>query len=267
MTGKALTFVHISDTHLHADPEFTSELADFSSRGTVKKLVETINNLECNIDFVMHTGDILHDPQSADDYALAREILGELNYPAYYIPGNHDIPQMMQEGFWQRTGDAITPNCDYQFTMNDVQIVMLDSHHPKVNEDDPPVGMLDPDQLEWLYEICSSEETRPLIVGIHHHIIPLQAPWIDLFGMGNGLDIHNTLLKAKHRLRGVFYGHIHESVVTVRDGISYYSVQSGWLQTRTWYQAEAPAQDRIQNPGFNLVTVTPTDIFVRFRRI
>ena len=267
MNEQTLTFVHISDTHLHTDPKFTGDFVDFSSRGTVEKLVDAINNLECHVDFVMHTGDILHDPLSASDYEVAHELLGKLQYPAYYIPGNHDKPQMMQAGFWKRSDDEITPYCDYQFVMNDVQVVMLDSHFEKVNESDPPVGMLASEQLAWLDAICSSDDVRPLVVGIHHHILPLEAPWLDLFGMGNGLDVHQVLLKAKHRLRGVFYGHIHESVVTMRDGISYYSVQSGWLQTRTWYQAQKPANDRLQNPGFNLVTITPNDIFVRFRRI
>ncbi len=268
LNEKALTFVHISDTHLHPDPNYIDKFVDFNSREHVERLVETINNLEVNVDFVMHTGDILHAPESADDYNVAREMLGKLNYPAYFIPGNHDDPRMMQEGFWQRRGEAVVTNCDYQFTMNDVQVVMLDSHRPMTEDaEDGAYGTLDPDQLEWLYEICSSDETRPLIVGIHHHVIPLHAPWIDKIGMTNGIDVHNTLLKAKHRLRGVFYGHIHESVVTVRDGISYYSVLSGWFQTRTWYNAQAPANDWIHNPGFNLVTVTPNDLYVRFRRI
>jgi len=268
LNGKTLTFVHISDTHLHPDPNYISEFIDFNPRDHVEKLVDVINNLEVTVDFVMHTGDILHSPESPDDYEVAREILGKIDYPAYYIPGNHDKPAWLQAGFWQRDADDIVPNCDYQFTMNDVQVVMLDSHN---NTDDKTsegaYGILDPDQLEWLYEICSSDETRPLIVGIHHHVMPLGAPWVDKMGMRNGIDVHNTLLKAKHRLRGVFYGHIHESVVTVRDGISYYSVQSGWFQTRTWYNAQQPAQDWLHNPGFNLVTITPTDMFVRFRRI
>ena len=268
MNEKALTFVHISDTHLHPDPDYTHEFADFNSRDHVQQLVETINNLEVNVDFVMHTGDLLQSPESPDDYEVAREILGNINYPAYYIPGNHDKPAMMQAGFWQRSEDAITPNCDYQFTMNDVQVVMLDSHNGTDDKtSDGAYGILDPDQLEWLYEICSSDETRPLIVGIHHHVIPLGAPWIDKMGVRNGLDVHNTLLKAKHRLRGVFFGHIHENVATVRDGISYYSVVSGWFQTRTWYNSQQPARDFIDNTGFNLVTVTPDNLYVRFRRI
>ncbi len=83
----------------------------------------------------------------------------------------------------------------------------------------------------------------------------------------NGLDLHGILLKAKQRLRGVFYGHIHETIVTTRDGITYYSVQSGWFQTRTWYGQANPARDLTQYPGFNLVTLTDRDTFVRPLRV
>ena len=83
----------------------------------------------------------------------------------------------------------------------------------------------------------------------------------------NGIELHQRLLDVRHRLRGVFYGHIHESMVTVRDGISYYSVPSGWFQTQTWPDQEEPTGDPNSQPGFNLVTLTETDTFIRQYRL
>jgi 3',5'-cyclic-AMP phosphodiesterase len=104
-------------------------------------------------------------------------------------------------------------------------------------------------------------------VAVHHHPLPLYAPWLDGIVMTNGEDLHRVLLKARHRLRGVFYGHIHESVVTVRDGISYYSVLSGWFQTRTWHNQVIPQNEPLHFPGFNVVTLTEQDTFVRYYRV
>ena len=51
--------------------------------------------------------------------------------------------------------------------------------------------------------------------------------------------------------------------ITVRDGISYYSTQRGWYQLQTYYAQPESAHDPLHNPGFNLVTVTETNTFVR----
>lgn len=265
MADKLMTFVHISDTHIHADPAYTGQHIDFSSREPVQKLVEAINHLEPEIDFVMHTGDVADSPENADHYTAARDILSKLRYPVYYVPGNHDRVALFQQAFIEKPDYAICEHCDYQFTVNGVQVVMLDSHAPP--DEDTATGYLAPEQLRWLDAICRADDPRPLVIGLHHHALPLEAPWLDRIMLRNGIELHETLRQAQDRLRGVFYGHIHESVVTVRDGISYYSVQSGWFQTRTWYAAESPARGHMPDPGYNLVTLTETDTFVRFRRV
>jgi 3',5'-cyclic-AMP phosphodiesterase len=260
-----LTFVHISDTHLHLDPNFVPDIIHFNSRTPVQKLIEAVNALPMKIDFVMHTGDVADRPETPEHYHLARDILKQIRYPVLYCPGNHDTVADFQAHFLGKAPHEIQVRYDGEYQMNGVQVVMLDSHLP------PDVqghsGYLTPEQLDWLDAICRADDKRPLVVGVHHHPLPLEAPWLDRLVLKNGIALHNTLLKAKHRLRGVFYGHIHESVVTVREGISYYSVPSGWFQSQTWYAAEAPADAAMLEPGFNLVTLTETDTFVRSIRI
>ncbi|MDQ7027148.1 MAG: metallophosphoesterase [Anaerolineae bacterium] len=265
MSKRLLTFVHISDTHIHLDPDYVSEHINFSSRIPVQKLIEAVNALPMAIDFVMHTGDVAHYPETAEHYHVAREILQQIRYPVYYCPGNHDFVPQFQEHFLGKSSDEIRIRYDTEFECNGVQIVMMDSHIPPDIEGHS--GYLMAQQLDWLDEICRADDNRPLVVGIHHHPLLLEAPWLDRISLKNGIALHNTLLKAKHRLRGVFYGHIHENVITVREGISYYSAVSGWFQTQTWYAAEEPAAGVMQGPGFNLVTLTETDTFVRPVRI
>jgi len=269
MAEHLVTFVHLSDTHIHADPTYTGELVDFSSRGPVQRLIDAVNALPMPINFILHTGDIAHNPETPEHYKAAVDMLKQLRYPVHYIPGNHDDVETMQSAFLGCPDYAISRHCDYQFTVNGVQFVMLDSHAPAPTEQDPYAasGHLAPEQLAWLAQICSADDARPLVVAMHHHAIPLEAPWLDRIVLKNGLQLHEILLSARHRLRGVFYGHIHESVVTVRDGISYYAALSGWFQTRTWYAQEMPARDLMREPGFNLVTLTKEDTFVRHYRV
>lgn len=264
VTPRLVTFAHISDSHLHIDPEYLSKFTDYPALPHVEALVEQINTFPAEIDFVLHTGDIMHTPASPDDYQIAKETFGKLKFPVHFIPGNHDKSAWVQQVMLGRAGAELTPHTDYEFEHNGVQFIMLDSHRPE--EEEGAHGHLSDAQVIWLDALCSADDRRPLVVGVHHHTLPLEAPWLDQIGFSNGIALHNTLLKAKDRLRGVFYGHIHESTVTVRDGIAYYSAQSGWFQTRTYHDADEPLRDPVPEPGFNLVTLTERDTFVRFIR-
>lgn len=259
-----VNFVHISDTHVHSDPQFTGPHIDFTSRHGVNMLVDAINALPFTVDFVLHTGDVMTDPTEEREYMVARYMLGAIKAPVYYLSGNHDKPRFIQSVLMERTPDAVTPSLDYAFEVNGVQVIALDS---SVDEPNTHHGLLTEAQLHWLETQLDPADTRPLVVGVHHHPIPLLAPWLDNIVLVNGLDLHERLLPVKDRLRGVFYGHIHENICTVRDGISYYSVLSGWFQTRTHYGQRQPANDPLHEPGFNVVTLTAEDTFVRRYRV
>ena len=91
-----LTFVHISDTHIHSDPRFTGPHVTFTSRNGVNCLVDAINALPFPVDFVLHTGDVMTDPTEEREYMVARYMLGALKLPVYYLSGNHDKPRFIQ---------------------------------------------------------------------------------------------------------------------------------------------------------------------------
>ncbi|MEQ8674798.1 MAG: metallophosphoesterase [Aggregatilineales bacterium] len=256
-----LNFIHISDTHIHADPEFTGSHVDFTSRAAVAELIKQINAVEFDVDFVLHTGDIMTDPEKPEDYLIAKSILSEIRFPVHYLVGNHDRSRAVQEYLVGEPASTITEFHDYELEVNGVQIICLDSNP---NAGGVHFGLLTNDQLDWLAERLNPADSRPLVVAVHHHALPLGAPWLDGIVLKNGYKLHELLLPVRDRLRGVFYGHIHENTVTVRQGISYYSVVSGWFQTRTHYGQIEPGRDSLlREPGFNLVTLTEKDTFVR----
>lgn len=262
MTRPLLSFIHLTDTHIHTNPNFTGPFVDFSSRLAVTQTINHINALPFHIDFILHTGDIMTDPDRNEDYLIAKDILKAIKYPIYYVTGNHDRSGGIRQYLLDQELPQISPqNLDYTIDVNSVQLICLDSNSQQVGSH---WGKIDDTQLAWLDRLCSADDNRSLIVGIHHHVLPLQTPWLDEIVLKNGDQVHEVLLKAKHRLRGVFYGHIHENTVTVRDGISYYSGVSTWFQTRTWYaQDKADNDPLLREPGFNVVTLTERDTYVR----
>ena len=70
---------------------------------------------------------------------------------------------------------------------------------------------------------------------------------------------------ARGRLRGVFYGHIHNSMQTVRDGILYCAAASTFAGFTTWPNEEMIRADHDAMPAFNLVQLLPDQTIVQQR--
>ena len=257
-----LTFVHISDSHLATDPGWSGHLTDLLPRPGAEALVREINALPCHIDFVLHTGDVHSGPEQEEDYQQAAALYARLPMPVHYLPGNHDRGDWLQRVLLGRAEPA--RHADQEFELGGVQFLLLDSSVPAVDEH---YGQLEPEQLAWLEQRCAADDSRPLVVALHHNPLSLVVTWLEGIVLRNGEALHEVLLLARNRLRCVFYGHIHESVLTLRDGIPYQSVRSSWFQTRTWHEQRDPLKEPLHWPGFNLVTLTERDTFVRHCRV
>ena len=256
-----LTFVHISDSHVMTDPGRKG-----SERGPTlpgaEALIREIDALPAPIEFVLHTGDVNHDPECEEEYQLALEMYRQLSVPVHYLPGNHDRSVWLQRVLLGR--EVPGPHADQEFEAGGVQFLLLDSSVPAVDEH---YGQLEPEQLAWLEQRCAAQDDRPLVVALHHHPLAMSVSWRDRYILRNGETLHEILLLARQRLRCVLYGHIHESVLTLRDGIPYQSVRSSWFQMQTWFGQEHSFPEPLQWPGYNLVTLTERDTFVRHCRV
>lgn len=261
-----LRFVHISDTHINQDPAYT--YADKSvplALNGAKALVEQVNALPFTPDFVLHTGDVAYDPDPAA-YEMARSVLGQLKVPTYYLTGNHDDPIALQQTMLNSV-NPISP-FHYEFESNGVQVICLDTQtavkQKGINE---PAGWLGDDQLAWLDKLCLAQDSRPLVVALHHNPLKVGIPWWDDFmALQNGSALHAILLKARERVRGVFFGHIHQNVDIYRDGILYSSALSSWYQLHSFPGQTSTFADKDAEPGFNVVTVTRQQTFIRRHR-
>lgn len=253
-------FIHLGDTHISADRDYTHAEADYTAWAGARELVRQINALPFTPDFVLHTGDVAADP-TEENYRAARELLGAIRFPVYYLAGNHDAAEMLQRVFLGRA--EILPSFDYEFEVNGVQVLCIDSSKRAQYAE----GVLLPEQLAYVDRIVSAPDDRPLIVGVHHNVLPVGAPFWDTFmRLSNGEALHELLIKARKRLRGVFHGHVHMSTDTFADGVLYTSAPSSWYQLECWPGQSHIIEDRDAEPGFNVVTITRTQTFIRRHR-
>ncbi len=257
MPPNQVTFVQISDTHISGRPDYGLNHAPHSANAGAAALVHAVNNLPFKPDFVLHTGDVAYDPD-ASAYQTAREILGRLEYPIYYLAGNHDYGDALQRVLLNRT-ETIAP-FHYTFELNNFQFICLDTNGPA----EPPRGNVIPEQLEWLDQLCSAEDDRPLVIAMHHNPLPIGSPWLDDYMcITNGDAVHAIICKAQRRLRGVFFGHVHQSITYYRDGVLYAASPSSWVQFKAWPGLDETVKDDNAELGFNVITLSEDQTFIR----
>jgi len=259
MPEEPLYFVHLSDTHI-------GPTADFSRHGhyplpCARRIVEIINQLPVAPDFVVHTGDVVADPDPVS-YSLAAETFASLNSPIYFVNGNHDraagIERYLLMGPKQNAGEDLD-RLAYSFDLKGYRFLVLDA---RGSDEIDPQGYLPEAQLDLV-----SQEARPegppLVVFVHFPALPLNSIWMDNnMLIINGDDFHRALLPAKNRLRGVFHGHVHQHMQTIRDGILYVSVASVFSQFAAWPNDADTRYDSVHRPGYNFVHLLPNQTIV-----
>ncbi len=252
-------FVHISDSHF-------GPTADYSRHGRqpqpcVERAVEIINNLPTRPDFVIHTGDVVTDPDD-DSYRRAAAVFDQLQVPVYFVTGNHDRSCDIRR--FMTMGPHVPLSADanllsYVFEVKGYRFLVLDARGP---DEIDPHGVLSEAQME----IVRAEATAvgpPLTVFIHFPPLPMNSIWMDQNMLVlNGEALHQALLPVRERLRGVFYGHIHQSMQTVKDGIVYTAVPSLFSQFAAWPNDEVVQEDPDYLPGFNFVHLLPDKTIV-----
>jgi hypothetical protein len=147
----------------------------------------------------------------------------------------------------------------YSFNVKGFHFLVLDARGPAEID---PQGLLADSQLELLAQEAS-EDGPPLVVFVHYPVHPLNSIWMDQnMLIQNGQLLHQTLLPAKKRLRGVFYGHIHQHMQTLKDGILYSSVASVVSQFGAWPSDLHTYYDNEHRPGYAFVHLLPEQTIV-----
>lgn len=260
MPDEAVTFVHVSDTHIGPTRAYTRDR--HASWPCADRLVDLVNQLPITPDFVIHTGDVVAYP-AHDAYDLAATTFARWQMPVYYVTGNHDLARHIHRHLTIGPRDDVTPDpnvLSYTFQCKGFRFLVLDARGPDSID---PHGVLSEDQLA-LVQREAQPYGPPLTVFLHFPVWPLNSPWMDANMLLLNADaLHAALLPARDRLRGVFHGHTHQSMQIVRDGIIYTSVASTFAQFTAWPTDQSAAFDPDYPPGFNLVTLLPDQTLVR----
>lgn len=233
-------FAVISDLHI-ALPQ---TIWDHPSRFhlveiSIPALELALNHLkDLNLDFILLPGDLTQHGE-ADNHRWLANRLAQLPFPAYAIPGNHDVPTLHPTE--KSIGLKDFPHYYRQFGYTNphqlyytcellpgVQLIGLNSN--QFDEFGQQIGRLDEPQLLWLEQILTEIKDKLIIVTIHHNVIE-HLPGQSKHPLGQRYMLENSpaLLKLlkKAGVNLIFTGHLHVQDIASWDGI--YDITTGSL--------------------------------------
>ena len=199
--------LQLSDTHLFADPE--GSLYEINTRDMLGRVITHVQQNFNDIDAILLTGDLVHD-ETSEGYQVLKSMITKLDAPTYYLPGNHDDPEIMDQVLGNCANDRIL-----SFDLGGWSIMLLDSSVEGKVE-----GALSDRTLTELEQLLKDNSDSHVLVALHHHIIDVHSPWLDALNLRNHPQL-TTLLAQYPNVRAVINGHVHQEIDAHKNGIRY----------------------------------------------
>lgn len=180
MNKPSVRLVQISDIHLFADKQ-----KSLLGVKTYDSFVAILNHLKSNEKQPSHiilSGDLSQD-YTKESYANLIDLLTQFSQPIYFVPGNHDEPELIATFFPQKNISNLK-----QIILDNWQLILLNSQKP--NE---VYGYFEKEQLHFLEKSLKEYPTHHSIIIFHHHPIPIGSHWLDPLGLVNADDFWSLL--------------------------------------------------------------------------
>ncbi|MEN9205125.1 MAG: metallophosphoesterase [Thermostichales cyanobacterium BF4_bins_65] len=247
-----LRFVQLSDTHIMPDSARRSWWMPDSPTYLLRQALRQIARIP-ELDFVLITGDLVDAADAASFECLGAILRQDCPVPFYLAPGNHDLVEVLdpaeqalmqqraprygrpQVAAWMQNlfacAWAPTGWLDYSLSpCPGMRIICLDSSID-VHKDGPlpcSVGVVRPEQLQWLHQELQRCQEEWVVVMVHHppFVTAISRPWSPfLFGdyriqPPRARQLHQVL-RQHPRIAVVLSGHWHLPQLYQQDGIPY----------------------------------------------
>ena len=199
-----LRLLQISDPHLFGPADAT--LRGVVTRRSLESVLRHARTQHGNAAAILVTGDLVNDDPGG--YAAVRELLGDLGKPVWCLPGNHDDPHIMRAEL-SEAPFSVGGHHD----LGAWRIVMLDSCVPGKAH-----GRLCAEELARLHSALDTAGERQVLIGLHHHPVPMGSRWIDSVALKNPEELF-AITDRYACVRAIVWGHVHQSHESRRKGV------------------------------------------------
>lgn len=243
-----MKFLHLSDTHLrrdYASDWFTHRIFNQTDNPSLRfrQILQSIDPTD--YDFALVTGDLVHEGQ-AEDYHLFREIMDQelRGLPYFVCRGNHDQPQPFFDGMDFKANETLTYAARHE--INGLQIISLDTA-----QEDSHEGRISQDQMDLLAGWLDQAGDQGSILLMHHPLI-----WEEEEVCSQVPQGFEDLI-AKHKIHGIFVGHVHTAST-----VSYHGTTQYMSEAISFGVDEYPDESIFVNrTGYNTVTLEGDQVF------
>jgi Icc protein len=240
-----MRLIQLSDTHIFNDT--SGELLGQNTAKSFEAVLALLQAQETvSPDMLIITGDLSQDETDGAYRYIAKSLL-PFKCPTYWIPGNHDAPDLMQKAFAQTHLKE-----DKAILWGKWLFILLNTHYPK-----HVPGLLGRTELSRLEYYLSQHPEQHTLIFMHHHPVPAGSKWLDNLGLKNAQDFFD-IVDRHSQIRGIICGHIHQVLETQRQGVPILSAPSTSIQFKV--NSEHFALDNL-NPGYRWFELEPNGTF------
>jgi Icc protein len=215
--------LQLSDPHIGPHPD--SEYKGVHTRLACTRALEAALRAHPEADALLITGDLAAQGHP-DAYAWLATTLARLGLPVYCLPGNHDDPETLHQ---RLRGETIAAP-DW-FDLGPWRIVCADSSRRGAAD-----GWLSPDACRRIDAALAANTARYVLLALHHHPIASGSAWLDALGLSNPADLFELIARRRQQVRGVLFGHVHQAIDELRDGLRFLSCPSTCIQFKRFQQ-------------------------------
>jgi Icc protein len=192
-----IKILQISDMHLFASTE--QQLVGVNTEESFLSVLNLAQQESWPPDLIFLTGDLSQDA-SEESYSRLIAHLTKLNIPCYVLPGNHDIPDILNNIFSEHPV-LYQPFLHHKGWM----FAFLDSETP--NEEG---GTLDEKAVQKLQHEIDQHPNKHVLICLHHQLTPVNSEWLDTMAVANP-DSLIKVISDSSNVRGVIHGHVHQA--------------------------------------------------------
>lgn len=245
-------FIHLTDCHVVGSDAI---LYGMNPRERLRQAVASINSEHGDAEFAVVSGDLTHWGDE-DAYQAFSELIKQLSMPYVLMMGNHD----KTEAFTKYFSDVPRDHSGFVQSIRDTEFgrcLFLDTSLTGTH-----AGSYCLQRIDWLEEQLDATD-RPLLIFMHHPPFPVGIKGMDAIMLQEAETFHAALAPHKHRIRHLFFGHIHRPIFGNWRGISFSCMRGLNHQVALNLKAtDNIVQGNLEPPAYGVVLANDDQIIV-----
>ncbi|WOX04501.1 phosphodiesterase [Microbulbifer pacificus] len=186
--------IQITDPHIGGRPDY--QLLGLDTGHTLEEVLRTIAAMPTQPELMVVTGDVSANGSEAA-YRRFLHKMQAATCPWYWLPGNHDNPQRMDEIAPKRRPELVA--------LGNWRLLLLDTSVPGQIS-----GGFSPAELARIEKLIDAHREYPIMLTMHHQPVPVGSHWIDGHMLKEGREAFVDLIQRSDNVRAVCWGHVHQ---------------------------------------------------------